>query len=64
MKAIFENSLLVRAILCLCAWYHEGAIAHDGAPDGQTETVDEAVPHGGADAYDGEQRLRDRKSVV
>lgn len=28
MKAIFENSLLVRAILCLCAWYHEGAIAH------------------------------------
>ena len=27
MKAIFENSLLVRAWLCLCAWYHEGAIA-------------------------------------
>lgn len=27
MKAIFEDSLLVRAIACLCAWYHEGAIA-------------------------------------
>src|SRR5699024_2396498 len=27
MKAIFENSLLVRALLCLRAWYHEGAIA-------------------------------------
>ena len=26
--------------------------AHNGAPDGQTETVDEAVLHGGADAYD------------
>ena len=27
MKAMFENSLLVRALLCLRAWYHEGAIA-------------------------------------
>lgn len=27
MKAIFENSLFVRALLCLRAWYHEGAIA-------------------------------------
>ena len=27
MKAIFENSLLVRAVLRLREWYHEGAIA-------------------------------------
>ena len=27
MKAIFQNSLLVRAVLRLREWYHEGAIA-------------------------------------
>ena len=27
MKALFENSLFVRLLMCLRAWYHEGAIA-------------------------------------
>ena len=27
MKAIFENSLLVRLLVCLRAWYHNGVIA-------------------------------------
>ena len=24
MKALFENSLFVRLLMCLRAWYHEG----------------------------------------
>ena len=27
MKALFKNSLFVRLLMCLRAWYHEGAIA-------------------------------------
>ena len=39
MKAIFQNSLLVRAVMRLREWYHEGAIA------GFFRAIAHAYPH-------------------